>query len=305
LLGPIDYLVLKRFDRLPYTWLTSTGWIVIFTVGAYYGVQALRGGNMQMRTVSVLDGVADSNCAWATYYTGLYSPRSADYQLEGTGPGQWWSGVAPSQEEMWAHRGESALRQIRCIQEDGASLPISLPINIWTVQSLLTEYPLPEVPFTAKVVRAGENVMVEVTNESNQRIGAGCVLLEDAYANIGDVPAGATKRFEKRTLPFNPWRAAYRPNHRGRGGRGAARAPVPQYPGNLHGVASNAFMAQGCFDRTVAMHAYLRTGAALVCVEFKDAPAPFGVRNRSYEKDHIQWARLVVFPKDGNEEETL
>ena len=98
------------------------------------------GGNMQMRTVSVLDGVADSNCSWATYYTGLYSPRSADYQLDGLSGGQWWSGVAPSQEQMWAHQQESALRQIRCLQEDGASLPVSVPINIWTVQSLLTEF---------------------------------------------------------------------------------------------------------------------------------------------------------------------
>ena len=70
LLGPVDYLVLKRLDKLPYTWLTSTGWIVIFTVGAYYGVQWIRGGAMELRAVSVVDGVADSNCAWATCYAG-------------------------------------------------------------------------------------------------------------------------------------------------------------------------------------------------------------------------------------------
>jgi len=42
LLGPVDYFVLKRLDKLPYTWVTSTAWIVIFTVGAYYGVQWFR-----------------------------------------------------------------------------------------------------------------------------------------------------------------------------------------------------------------------------------------------------------------------
>ncbi len=303
LLGPVDYLVLKRLDRLPYTWLTSTGWIVLFTVGAYYGVQALRGGNMQMRTVSVLDGVADSNCAWATSFTGLYSPRSADYRLEGLGPGQWWSGVAPSQEEMWAHQGESALRQIRCLQEDGASLPVSVPINIWTVQSLLTEFPLESIPFTASVERRGEQLVIEVNNVSDHRIVAGCVLLEDAYANVGSVPARSSGRFEKRTLPFNPWRAVrVQTDNRGRR-RGRPPAPIPQYPGNLQGVPSNAFLAQGCFNRTVAMHAYLRTGAALVCLEFEGVAAPFGVQDRTYDKDHIQWARLVVSPKDGNEEE--
>ncbi|MHC4497295.1 MAG: hypothetical protein ACYSYM_15885, partial [Planctomycetota bacterium] len=41
LLGPLDYKLLKRKGRLPLTWLTCTFWIALFTVGAYYGVQAL------------------------------------------------------------------------------------------------------------------------------------------------------------------------------------------------------------------------------------------------------------------------
>jgi hypothetical protein len=302
LLGPVDYMVLKRFDRLPYTWLTSTGWIVIFTVGAYYGVQALRGGNMQLRAVSVLDSVADSNCAWATYYTGLFSPRSADYRLEGLGPDQWWSGIAPSQQEMWAHQRESAMRRIRCVQEDGASLPVSVPINIWTVQSLLTEFPLVEVPFTAKVERADGQIAVEITNASEDRIRAGVVLLEDGYIETGPVQAGATRRFERPPRPFNPWHGGrmrgYRPQRSGR----VIQGMVPQYPGSLGGLATNAFLAQGCFDRTLAMHTYLESGAALVCVQFEGSPMPFGVQNRSYEVDHIQFARQVVFPEDGSKE---
>ena len=303
LLGPVDYILLKRLDRLPYTWLTSTGWIVLFTVGAYYGVQALRGGRMQLRAVSVLDSIADSNCAWATYYTGLYSPRSADYQLEGLGPRQWWSGVAPSQEEMWAFQRESAMRQVRCLQEDGANLPVSVPINIWTVQSLLTESVADSTPWTVTVERRGEQVTVEIANASEHRIRVGCVLLEDAYVDIGSVPARSTQRFDRRTRPFNPWRGrSSRPATRNRRQR-VESAPIPQYPGNLARVASNAFLAQGCFDRTLAMHAYLRLGAALVCVEFENAPVPFGVRDHSYEVDHIQLARMVVFPKDGSKEE--
>jgi hypothetical protein len=30
----VDYWVLKRLDRLPLTWITSTGVILLFTVGA-------------------------------------------------------------------------------------------------------------------------------------------------------------------------------------------------------------------------------------------------------------------------------
>jgi hypothetical protein len=64
----------------------------------------------------------------------------------------------------------------------------------------------------------------------------------------------------------------------------------------------SAFLAQGCLDRSLAMHAYLRIGAALVCVEFTDAPMPFAVKNRSYDVAHIQLARQIVFPKDPSKE---
>lgn len=294
-LGPLDYMVLKRLDRLPYTWLTSTGWIVLFTVGAYYGVQALRGGRMQLRAVSVLDGIANSDCAWATYYTGLYSPRSADYQLERFGEQQqWWSGVAPSQEEMWSHQQGSAMRQIRCVQEDGANLPISVPVNIWTVQSLLTESRLERMPLAVSVERAGDRCVVEITNLSDYPIRGGCVLLADAYVQFGLVQSRSTQRFDVRMRPFNPWRSNVHYSAK------MEPWPFPQYPAGLSRVASDAFLAQGCFERALAMHAYLDLGAALVCAEFEEAPLPVRVKDRSYEVNHIQLARIVVFPKDGS-----
>jgi len=76
LLGPIDYKLLKRMDRLPLTWLTCAFWIILFTVGAYYGVQALRAGDMELRVVSVLDGIENSDHAWSTDYCGLFAPTS-------------------------------------------------------------------------------------------------------------------------------------------------------------------------------------------------------------------------------------
>jgi len=299
ILGPLDYVVLKRLDRLPYTWLTSTVWIVLFTVGAYYGVQALRGGDMQLRAVTVVDGIPGDDHAWSTCYVGLYSPRSAEYQLEGLGDRQWWSGIAPSQEQMWAHQQQSAMRLVPCLQEDGANLPLSVPINIWTVQSLVTESPVVSIPFAAGVTRTSDGLVVEIENKSDTEIHAGCVMLEDTYMHLGPVPAHSKTRFENRPRPFNPWRADRVIPLRGRGIEGVPTRPVPEYPGSLGEVVRNACLAQGCFERTLAMHAYLGQGAALVCVEFDDAPVPFGVRDSSYAVNHIQLARQIVFPKDG------
>lgn len=297
LLGPVDYLVLKRLDRLPLTWVTSSAWIVVFTVGAYYGVQALRGGTMQLRAVSVLDGIGGTDHAWSTRYVGLFSPRSDDYKLEGLTGGQWWSGIAPSQEEMWAHQLESAMRQIRCIQEDGSNLPVSMPINIWTVQSLVGEAPLARLPFAAGVERRGGELVVEIANLSDVSIASALVVLNDACVEFGPVPARTTEQFELKTRPFNPWRRTQRMMSHVTGGRQMVSHTVPRYPDSMPVAAANAFLAPGCFDRTQAMHARLHQGAAIVCAVFADAPPPFGVANRSYDVDHIEVARQVVFPK--------
>jgi hypothetical protein len=297
LLGPVDYLVLKRLDKLPYTWLTSAGWIVIFTVGAYYGVQWIRGGAMELRVVSVADGVADSNCAWATCYAGLFAPRSDDYRLDRLTPNQWWSGITPNREEIYVFGAEPAMRQIYCLQGDGGNLPVSVPVNIWTVQTLLSEWALEQMPFTATVERQNDRLVVEIRNRSENAIQAGCVLLENTYAELEPVPAGATRRLEVATRPFEAWQdySTYVRRSGGRPDGMGISLSIPRYPPSLPGVANNAFFAQGCLGRTLAMHTCLHFGAAVVCVAFEDAPAPLRVKDYSYKIDHVQLARQLVF----------
>jgi len=68
-------------------------------------------------------------------------------------------------------------------------------------------------------------------------------------------------------------------------------------------MASNGvFFAQGCSQRTEAIDAYLARGAALVLAGYKDAPVSFEVEGRSFKPNHIQVARLVVFPGELQEE---
>jgi hypothetical protein len=305
LLGPVDYLVLKKLDRLPLTWLTSTGWIVLFTIGAYYGVQALRGGRMQLRAVSVVDNIAGSEVGWATHYLGIFAPRSDEYELDGLAARQWWSGLASNAE--WLHAQQSSLvaRQIYCQQTDGSNLPLSVPINIWTVQSLVGEAPSKDVPFKATVERSGNAVNVEITNTSSDPIQAGCILFQDAYADIPGIAAGASQRLDRSTKPFNPWGRENRPTFRsGPGGMlpSMMAEGVPSYPQTVPDVAMGAFLSPGCLGRTLAMHNYLRQGGALVCVEFRNPSSPFRVKGRSYDASCVRWARQIVFPQNAHKE---
>ncbi|UCF14840.1 MAG: hypothetical protein JSW59_15630, partial [Phycisphaerales bacterium] len=291
LLGPLDYKLLKRKDRLPLTWVTCTFWIALFTVGAYYGVQALRGGDMELRVVSVVDGIEGANHAWSTDYCGLFAPYSDDYRLSGLQPNQWWSGIAPTQQSLWQYNRELAGRKIYCFQHDGGNVPYSLPINIWTIQCLLNESPVEKLPFTAEVRQDADQVEVEITNESDSPILDAYVYLENGRGvNLGPVPAGETRQFNKTSRTMRLWDSYDQGRYRGDYFRG----------GPSRGVTfrnDDAFFAQGCLQRTRAMSDYIARGAALVCAEYDQAPVSFTVEDHPCRPNHVQVARLVVFPK--------
>ena len=295
LLGPVDYKLLKRKGRLPLTWVTCTFWIALFTAGAYYGVQALRGGDMELRVVTVIDGIEDGDHAWSTNYCGLFAPYSDDYSLSGLQENQWWSGIAPTQESIYQYNREVAGRRIYCFQHDGGNVPYSLPINIWTIQCLLNESPAEKLPFDAEVNYDGDEVVVSIANRSESAILNAYVFLENNRGvNLGPVPAGAEKEFRKQSMPMRIWdnydQGRYQNYSSGR----------QRYAGNFKN--NDAFFAQGCLQRTRAMSDYLARGAALVCAEYDQAPISFAVEDHSCRQNHVQLARLVVFPKEQREE---
>lgn len=291
LLGPLDYKLLKRIDRLPLTWLTCAFWIVLFTVGAYYGVQALRAGDMELRVVSVTDGIKDSNHGWSTNYCGLFAPYSADYRLENLRQNQWWSGIAPAQQAIYQQGGQVGGRRIYCFQHDGGNLPYSIPVNIWDVQCLLNESSVQRLPFDAEVQQQGDQVAVKIVNKSDSAILRGRVLLgNDRGMTFDTVGAGQSRQFNSRAHRMGIWddygSARYN-QYYSRGSRAY-----------INFKKEDAFFAQGCLQRTQAISAYLARGAAVVCVEYDQAPISFGLKNRTYKRNHIQLARLIVFPRD-------
>ena len=126
-LGPLDYLVLKKLDRLPMTWITSTLVIVLFSVGAYYGVERIRGGLMQVRTVTVTDAVqGQPNSCFSTTLGGIFAPASDSYRLSDLKSNQWFTALSPEEvrQNYGSYSDESKTRHMMsCQQQDGGNLP--------------------------------------------------------------------------------------------------------------------------------------------------------------------------------------
>jgi len=291
LIGPVDYLVLKKLGRLPMTWLTASVCIGLFSVGAYYGVEYLRGGKLEAKVVTVIDGIEGSPAAWTTRYTGIFAPHSDEYRISGLDRSQWWAGLTPTQgERLSRFRRDLGSRNIYCIQHtDGGNVPTSVPINIWTMQCLLSESPAPAVPLRATVTRDNGRWTVHVENLADAPIEKGYVLVGSGRCvSFGPVAAKATAEF---TGPEREWRSwtAYVERH--------------SSPRNLTGkeYRQAVFLARGCDRRTEGILEYVAhaDGAAVVCAEYTAAPVGFDIAGRTCDFVHTQLVRLVV-PKQGS-----
>ena len=210
LLGPVDYLVLKRMERLPLTWVTSAGWIALFTVGAYFGVQVLRGGSMQVRAVSVIDGIEGQ--------AGRERPLRRAFLRRGATIIRWTirgscriggnggRAITPNQEELLSYRQQPAGRNLYCLQYDGGSVPYSIPINIWTIQCLQTETAVGELPIDCLLTPDGIGYRLTIANRSKTKLAEGYVQIDPRRRiEFHAVGPGETKEFSSELPKVLSW----------------------------------------------------------------------------------------------------
>lgn len=81
LVGPVNYLVLRRLDRREWAWVTMPILIAVFAAGAYGFGSALRGSDVIVNEVAIVRGAPDASEGTAQVYLGVFSPARGTYQV--------------------------------------------------------------------------------------------------------------------------------------------------------------------------------------------------------------------------------
>lgn len=87
LIGPFDYLLVRNvFRRTEMTWFTFPAIVIVTTVGAYYAARWMKGHELRVSQVDIIDCDVSSGSVRGTTFAGIFSPKSDGYDLKVEAP---------------------------------------------------------------------------------------------------------------------------------------------------------------------------------------------------------------------------
>jgi hypothetical protein len=283
--GPVDWFLLKKLGRQPWTWATTTGWIALVTLSAVYIGHVFKSGELHFRTFQLVDQ-ADGLAVARTDLAVLYSPRTTEYTFA-TRPDEWCEPASPG-DDFYGYR--RAVQEIAFAQTYRGSTPDPMVINVWNLRFVTGESNSPAPPLVEATLRV----------EQRQAQGKPRKHLVGTLRNLGAEPlthlavrtqAGWARLFTagSATQPAEPLRVEP--------GQTVAvdtfieslppppsvtndwqRSRYPYYPGNVAQIDPNRLWDQGgdlSMRRTDRIEQWVTERADLACIYAEcEVPSP-------------------------------
>jgi hypothetical protein len=211
LIGPGDYFFLRKVvGRMEWTWLTFPLIVVLVCAGAYVLAYKLKGNQLRVNQVDLVDVDAASSRIRGTTWLNVFSPRmeSFNFSVEPRQP----EGGAASDARVWTawlglpgsalggmnpHAGGTMLwnSQFRYASElDGL---FDVPIQVWSTKSLTARWegPIAACP-TADLTEADPVVVGTITNTLPFPLRNCILAYHGSVYEIGTLAAGQSTRLE-------------------------------------------------------------------------------------------------------------
>ena len=184
LIGPINYLVLRRLDRRELAWVTMPVLIGLFAVVAYGFGTALRGNDLILNEVAIVRGSPGATEGMAQVYVGLYSPSRQTYQLEFPGGAL----VSPPISANFSGSGDATALDI--VQGQPA-LVRDFGVGFSSLAAVRADSAAAVPMVTANLQYKDGKLSGTIHNASDGALEKVAVVLGNSVAIVGDLAAGA------------------------------------------------------------------------------------------------------------------
>jgi len=185
LIGPVNYLVLRRLDRREWAWVTMPLLVVGFTVAAFAMGFVLRGTDVIVNQVALVRAAPGTDAAQAQVYLGVFSPTRGSYDV-GVPGGALLS--APYSGEGFGQGGSQGLD---VVQGDPSRLR-QLAVGYGTLRAVRAEAPVLAPRVEADLRLEGDVVRGSIRNASGLPLEKPTVVLGTAVVVLPDLAPGAS-----------------------------------------------------------------------------------------------------------------
>jgi hypothetical protein len=184
LIGPLNYIVLRRLDRREWAWITMPALIGVFTVAAFGFGALLRGNDVIVNEVAIVSGAPGATDGTGQIYVGIFSPSRGQYQVSVPG------GALLSSPINDFFSGQGQANQLDVLQGDPAHIR-DLAVGFGSLRTIRAESAV-SVPLIETDLRLEDGRLKgTVKNLSQERLERPVVVLGGTVATLKDLEPGA------------------------------------------------------------------------------------------------------------------
>ena len=230
IIGPLNFIVLRRINRRELAWITIPALVILFSAITFFTGFRARGNNATLNVMSVAFGSAEAERLRTQSLIGLFSPRRATYDL--TLP--YDSSAFPIQQGFGTLIGGGNFDAIERASEVVAR---GIRTDTSEVATFVANAHLPRPPIdaTATLSASGDQVEVTVRNGTAETLEDAVIVFGQEQTSLGDLAPG-----EEKSLSV-PLRAAI----------SSSPTPDPMFPGgyiNPNPLITDPSLILGTYD---------------------------------------------------------
>lgn len=195
IIGPLNYLVLRRLGRLDWAWLTIPVLVLFFSAAFYLVGFGLRGGQSQLNQIAIVSATEGQPRGMATAYVGLFSPRRTRYTV------QFPAETLVSEARSWRDSGDS----VETVRYTDAAVEVAdVLVDVGSVRTLVAET-MVDVPVSVQSalrMQSGD-VTGTVQNIGAEPLEDARIIRDRSIQSLGTIAPGQTAQVSLRSADFN------------------------------------------------------------------------------------------------------
>jgi hypothetical protein len=200
LVGPANYLLLRWRKRLHWAWITMPVITVAFSAGAFGLGYALRGSDLILNKIAIIELQSDGTAA-VTSYLGLFSPSRQSYEIQV--PGEDLLSPLNPDYSPWDSSGVEAGGEVVFVQGDPSRVR-GLAVNQWSMQTFMTEGRWESFGAIESDLQLQEAALVgTLRNQTPFKLADTALVLGNHFERLGDMEPYASKPVQMKLSEVN------------------------------------------------------------------------------------------------------